>query len=436
MKALASFLTLLVFFQVSAFASELRSGIECGTARVIHYRVSGGYGSIDDIIIGTEAQLAEICITMPRGLSADMMPSHPNYGRKSAMSDRPRWPNGIVPFVIDVGTLTSVQQSLVQKAVSYFNINTNLRLILRTSEIDYVNFRGIIDPRDDNFCGRSSLGRIGGYQHIELNPGCVGSDGLAVVLHEIMHALGMHHEHQRSDRDGYVTITLPCAGLTPQEAATNYGIRTTVPFGGYDYASVMHYGRDSCMAPSPITIIPIPISRCEYGYNVRNSLVTDIGQRCALSDGDHAALDYFYPAPALTVNQLMVAMALLQRNVDDSPATLNIDDSTASAYDAASDSLLILRHMFGFSGASLTRSALGATAMRTNPLAITENLKDLGAALDVDNNGRVDALTDGVLILRYMLGLRGQSLIVGAIGSGANPGTALAVEQAIKALVP
>ena len=70
------------------------------------------------------------------------------------------------------------------------------------------------------------------------------------------------------------------------------------------------------------------------------------------------------------------------------------------------------------------------------PLAIAAYLNSLGAALDVDNNGRVDGLTDGLLVLRYMLGLRGQSLIVGATGSGANPGTASAVELAIQALMP
>src|SRR5207237_10479268 len=38
---------------------------------------------------------------------------------------------------------------------------------------------------------------------------------------------------------------------------------------------------------------------------------------------------------------------------------------------------------------------------------------------DVDGNGQVDALTDGLMLLRYMFGVRGQPLIAGAIGAGA-----------------
>jgi plastocyanin len=41
------------------------------------------------------------------------------------------------------------------------------------------------------------------------------------------------------------------------------------------------------------------------------------------------------------------------------------------------------------------------------------------AILDIDGNGTVDAATDGLLILRYLLGMRGDTLITGALG--ANP---------------
>ena len=42
------------------------------------------------------------------------------------------------------------------------------------------------------------------------------------------------------------------------------------------------------------------------------------------------------------------------------------------------------------------------------------------AVLDIDGNGQVDALTDGVLTLRYLLGLRGAALIAGALGACAS----------------
>ncbi|MEO7761015.1 MAG: hypothetical protein ABIS68_03780 [Casimicrobiaceae bacterium] len=43
---------------------------------------------------------------------------------------------------------------------------------------------------------------------------------------------------------------------------------------------------------------------------------------------------------------------------------------------------------------------------------------------DVDGDDSVDALTDGLILIRYMFGLRGASLTVGAIGTGATRTTA------------
>jgi hypothetical protein len=40
-------------------------------------------------------------------------------------------------------------------------------------------------------------------------------------------------------------------------------------------------------------------------------------------------------------------------------------------------------------------------------------------SLDVDGNGRLDGTTDGLLIVRYLLGIRGGALISGALGNGA-----------------
>ena len=50
---------------------------------------------------------------------------------------------------------------------------------------------------------------------------------------------------------------------------------------------------------------------------------------------------------------------------------------------------------------------------------------------DIDANGVVDALTDGVLLLRYLLGLHGDQLITGAIGPNAARNTAAAIEAHI-----
>jgi hypothetical protein len=58
------------------------------------------------------------------------------------------------------------------------------------------------------------------------------------------------------------------------------------------------------------------------------------------------------------------------------------------------------------------------------------------AALDIDQNGSFDALTDGLILLRYAFGLRGDSLIDGVIDSNANRTNVDEIEAHIQSLVP
>jgi hypothetical protein len=56
--------------------------------------------------------------------------------------------------------------------------------------------------------------------------------------------------------------------------------------------------------------------------------------------------------------------------------------------------------------------------------------------IDVDGNGAYDALTDGLLLIRYLFGLRGSSLIAGAVGAGATRTSAPQIEAFLQSLVP
>ena len=52
--------------------------------------------------------------------------------------------------------------------------------------------------------------------------------------------------------------------------------------------------------------------------------------------------------------------------------------------------------------------------------------------LDIDGDGESKPLTDGLLLIRYLFGFSGDSLISGAIGSGAERDTAEEVEAYIQ----
>lgn len=58
-----------------------------------------------------------------------------------------------------------------------------------------------------------------------------------------------------------------------------------------------------------------------------------------------------------------------------------------------------------------------------------------GAMLDIDGNGTVDALTDGLLVLRYLFGLTGDSLIAGVVAEDAKRTTADELEQYMENLL-
>lgn len=52
------------------------------------------------------------------------------------------------------------------------------------------------------FSCASYLGFIGGKQAVYVGPTCADGN----VCHEILHALGFHHEHTRKDREQHIQV--------------------------------------------------------------------------------------------------------------------------------------------------------------------------------------------------------------------------------------
>ena len=96
------------------------------------------------------------------------------------------------------------------------------------------------------------------------------------------------------------------------------------------------------------------------------------------------------------------------------PLALDVDDNGDT--DALTDGLLVLRHRFGFSGLTLTSNAVAPDCMRCDAAQIEPYLAGLGLVLDVDGNGMLEPLTDGLLVVRFLFGFTGPTLTNGAVG--------------------
>ena len=101
--------------------------------------------------------------------------------------------------------------------------------------------------------------------------------------------------------------------------------------------------------------------------------------------------------------------------------------------DALTDGLLALRYLFGLSGAALFNNAVAPGAPRSEA-QIAGYLANVKPALDIDGNGQADALTDGLLIIRWEFGLRGDGLVAGVTGPGAIRELAVDIEPHIDGL--
>ena len=114
--------------------------------------------------------------------------------------------------------------------------------------------------------------------------------------------------------------------------------------------------------------------------------------------------------------------------------SLDIDGN--ENYDALTDGLLLLRGMFGLDGSALVTGTVASDATYTESVDIESRIATLGDLADIDGNGDIDALTDGLLALRYLFGLQGDTLINGVIASDATRKTAEEVEAHLETLMP
>jgi len=122
---------------------------------------------------------------------------------RSGMAEvRHHWPNAIVPYEIDA-RFTQNDRAHICKGFKHVEDNSCIRFVPRQGEHDYMD---IVVAGADRGC----------YAQIPYFPGVgrmemgleqqIGCTDWTIVIHELLHILGMKHEQSRPDRDEYITI--------------------------------------------------------------------------------------------------------------------------------------------------------------------------------------------------------------------------------------
>ncbi len=98
---------------------------------------------------------------------------------------------------------------------------------------------------------------------------------------------------------------------------------------------------------------------------------------------------------------------------------LRLDADASMNYETFADGMLAVRYLLGVRGVALAVGATASGATRTDPAALAAWFDDMRPVLDIDGDGQTEAATDGVLLLRYLLGFRGAALTANALAAGA-----------------
>ncbi|XP_035520178.1 high choriolytic enzyme 1-like [Morone saxatilis] len=168
------------------------------------------------------------------------------------------WPKSTDGKVYIAYTISRVyssrEVSIIERGLQSFHDFSCIRFVRRSNQRDYLNIQSL------NGC-YSYIGNLKNGQDLSLSrSGCVYHH---TVQHEVLHALGFHHEQKRSDRDQYIRIVLE--NVTPGMEHNFDKINTLNQGTAYDYGSVMHYHQYAFSKNNRPTLVAIPDSSVEFG---------------------------------------------------------------------------------------------------------------------------------------------------------------------------
>ncbi len=200
------------------------------------------------------------------------------------------WPGGIVPYEF-TNTLTAAEQQTYLDGLREWELAGNVQFVPHTNQTNWILF-----SYNTNFLDHVS----GGSYSPQMVT--VSSLSRAQVCHEMGHSFGFNHENIRPDAANYITVLTNNIAGEPDNIGLFIVDPTTVPYGNYDFESVMELGWDfDSTNPGVLaTLQPKPPYFPRYQFRM--------GNYC-LSPGDRAALAYLYGPPAVPLTNIVTTTA-------------------------------------------------------------------------------------------------------------------------------
>uniref|UniRef100_A0A3P8VPM9 Metalloendopeptidase n=1 Tax=Cynoglossus semilaevis TaxID=244447 RepID=A0A3P8VPM9_CYNSE len=148
------------------------------------------------------------------------------------------------------------QRNLIIRSLITFHHHTCIRFVWRRR-----NHRDFLYFFSGSGCW-SYIGRQGGQQPVSLRRnGCLY---ISTAQHEVLHAIGFHHEQNRSDRDRYVHILMQNVWSGMEG---NFVKASTLNLGTpYDFNSIMHYTKYAFSKNGQPTILAKSDPNLEFGH--------------------------------------------------------------------------------------------------------------------------------------------------------------------------